>query len=307
MNLLFELILGFWIIIPAYAANGFAPLARGRRRIDFGKKFLDRREIFGPGKTWEGLFLALISGTLFGTLEIYLYPTLSSIAFEAGLNLPELSFLSVFFVALGAMIGDMAGSFIKRRIGMKRGAPAPLLDQAEGVGELERAFANATTKGLATQWYDFSYGWISRDQRQCRIIERLRGIADRWLTWDRSPDAEGIAEVVDEDTPACYLSHEMQAMYWLVFRQKAIFERVGAPWNIYLLDDVVEERVPKFRSYFFLNCFHMTDAERDYINTELKISLPISNSNCFALQFFFPVAQRLQNVRPPWVRFSSSA
>ena len=133
MNLLFELILGFWIIIPAYAANGFAPLARGRRRIDFGKKFLDRREIFGPGKTWEGLFLALTSGTLFGTLEIYLYPTLSSIAFEAGLNLPELSFLSVFFVPLGAMIGDMAGSFIKRRLGLKRGSPAPLLDQLDFV------------------------------------------------------------------------------------------------------------------------------------------------------------------------------
>jgi CDP-2,3-bis-(O-geranylgeranyl)-sn-glycerol synthase len=130
MNLLFELILGFWIIIPAYAANGFAPLARGRRRIDFGKKF-GGRDILGPGKTWEGLALALVVGTLFGALELYLYSTLNPIALEAGFSLQKISLLSVFFVALGAMSGDMIGSLFKRRLGMERGESAPLLDQLD--------------------------------------------------------------------------------------------------------------------------------------------------------------------------------
>ena len=133
MDLLFELILGFWVIIPAYAANGFAPLARGKRRIDFGKKFFDGRDILGAGKTWEGLVLALFAGTLFGMLEVYLYPTLNPIALEAGFSLYKLSPVSVFFVALGAMVGDMIGSFIKRRLGLERGAPAPLLDQLDFV------------------------------------------------------------------------------------------------------------------------------------------------------------------------------
>ncbi|NOZ76874.1 MAG: CDP-archaeol synthase, partial [Euryarchaeota archaeon] len=34
-----------------------------------------------------------------------------------------------FLLAFGALVGDAAGSFIKRRLNMKRGAPAPLLDQ----------------------------------------------------------------------------------------------------------------------------------------------------------------------------------
>jgi len=133
MELLFELILGFWIIIPAYAANGFATLARGKRRIDFGKKFLDGRDLLGAGKTWEGLALALVAGTLFGLLEVFLYPTLNPISLEAGFSLQEISILSVFFVALGAMVGDMAGSFVKRRIKIERGQPAPLLDQLDFV------------------------------------------------------------------------------------------------------------------------------------------------------------------------------
>jgi len=133
MDILFELILGFWIIIPAYATNGFAPLIRGKKRIDFGKNFFDGKDLFGPGKTWGGLIFAVVMGTLFGLLEIYLYPTLNPIALEVGFSLQKISVVSVFFVALGAMLGDMAGSFIKRRINIKRGQSAPLLDQLDFV------------------------------------------------------------------------------------------------------------------------------------------------------------------------------
>jgi CDP-2,3-bis-(O-geranylgeranyl)-sn-glycerol synthase len=35
------------------------------------------------------------------------------------------------FIALGAMLGDLAGSFIKRRMGMERGQNAGLLDMMD--------------------------------------------------------------------------------------------------------------------------------------------------------------------------------
>ena len=31
--------------------------------------------------------------------------------------------------SLGALVGDLVGSFVKRRVGLERGAQAPLLDQ----------------------------------------------------------------------------------------------------------------------------------------------------------------------------------
>lgn len=151
----------------------------------------------------------------------------------------------------------------------QRGYGAP--DHLDGtISQLRRAFASCATKGLAVRWYDFSNGWIADDPRQGQVIGQLRELAERWLEWDRSPDTEGIAVVVDEDTPAAYLSHEIEAMYWLVYQQKAVFERLGAPWRIYLLDDIVSGLVPKHRAYVFLNCFHMTDDERAFIREELQ-------------------------------------
>ncbi len=168
---------------------------------------------------------------------------------------------------LWVMQADLRTHLVDRPEQRVHGAP----DGLDGtVSQLQRAFASCTAKGLATQWYDFSNGWIARDPRQSQAINILREIGDRWLTWDRSPDPEGIAVILDEGTPSAYLSHDIEAMFWLVYKQKIVFERVGVPWNIYLLDDVLEGRVPKSRCYFFLNCFHMTDAERDYINSELK-------------------------------------
>ena len=36
-----------------------------------------------------------------------------------------------FLLGLGALVGDAAGSFLKRRIGIGRGKPAPILDQID--------------------------------------------------------------------------------------------------------------------------------------------------------------------------------
>ena len=168
---------------------------------------------------------------------------------------------------LWGMESDLRTHLVTDPAQRRHGAP----DGLDGtVSQLRRAFMRATTKGLATRWYDFSNGWIASDPRQAQVIGQLRDVADRWVEWDRSPETDGIAVVVDEDTPAAYLSHQIEAMHWLVYRQKSVFERVGAPWSIYLLDDVVAGRVPKMRAYFFLNCFQMTEDEREYINTELK-------------------------------------
>ncbi len=138
------------------------------------------------------------------------------------------------------------------------------------ISSLQRSLAAAVSRGAAVGWNDLDRGWLASDPRQTQMIGRLRSIAGRWVNWDRSPDPEGIAVVVDEETPFAYLNHQIEAMYWLLQRQKSVFERVGAPWNVYLLEDVVAGRVPRKRAYFFLNCFRMTRDERAFIDEELK-------------------------------------
>jgi len=127
-DLFVEFVKSLLIIFPAYAANGFPPLAGGKRPIDFGRNFFGKR-LFGDGKTIEGFALGILAGTLVGALEAYLYSDLNAYALMYGVTLPNITIFIGFMIALGALSGDLTGSFIKRRMGLNRGADVPLLDQ----------------------------------------------------------------------------------------------------------------------------------------------------------------------------------
>lgn len=91
--------------------------------MDLGKYFLDGRRILGDGKSIEGFCSGTLAGFLTGLLLTHLH-----VPEYVGLELP-LTPLASLILALGAMVGDVLGSFIKRRLGIPRGKPAPLLDQ----------------------------------------------------------------------------------------------------------------------------------------------------------------------------------
>ncbi|QQG39696.1 MAG: CDP-2,3-bis-(O-geranylgeranyl)-sn-glycerol synthase [Candidatus Aenigmatarchaeota archaeon] len=132
MSLTVDLLIGLWVILPAYFANAFAPLAGGRTPLDMGAK-VGGRQVFGSGKTWKGTLFGIFIGTAVGFIEIYYQPGLTAYAATKSVALPQLGPLSVFLISTGAMIGDLVGSFMKRRWGVPRGEPVPLLDQLDFV------------------------------------------------------------------------------------------------------------------------------------------------------------------------------
>ncbi len=116
-----------WLIIPAYCANLFPVLMKGKHPIDFKKKFIDGHRLLGDGKTIEGFFSGIIFGTLIGILQIYLQPFIGQFyVFQF-----QHSLLTVILLSIGAIVGDLIGSFVKRRFGLERGAPTPILDQLD--------------------------------------------------------------------------------------------------------------------------------------------------------------------------------
>ncbi|MEM5835050.1 MAG: CDP-2,3-bis-(O-geranylgeranyl)-sn-glycerol synthase [Candidatus Aenigmatarchaeota archaeon] len=127
MELLIEIIKAFWFILPAYGANAFPPLMKGKRPIDFGKK-LGKERILGDGKTIEGTLGGLAFGIFVVLAQIFVQ---SQLSFIKDYGFIEITFALGLSIVLGALLGDMFGSFIKRRIGIKRGDPAPLLDQLD--------------------------------------------------------------------------------------------------------------------------------------------------------------------------------
>lgn len=113
--LLFEALL---FIFPAYCANATPVLAGGGLTMDFGKNFYDGKRVFGSNKTFRGFFFGLTIGILVGLVELFLF---------------DFPFLFVFLPPLGALLGDLTGAFIKRRLGISPGNLLPIVDQIDFV------------------------------------------------------------------------------------------------------------------------------------------------------------------------------
>ncbi len=108
-------------MLPAYVANAIPVLLGGGTPMDFGKNFPDGRRIFGDGKTVRGFFAGVFGGIAAGGIVslVYLSPFFPTAAVQ---------FAGFALMALGTMIGDALGSFLKRRFGVQPGKPF-ILDQ----------------------------------------------------------------------------------------------------------------------------------------------------------------------------------
>jgi CDP-2,3-bis-(O-geranylgeranyl)-sn-glycerol synthase len=109
-----EVVIGaIFFALPAYIANMtpliLSKIIHKRRPLDMGKNWVDGKRVFGDNKSVEGF----VAGTLAGLV----------IGFFSGNPLRGL------IMGLGAMTGDTLGSFIKRRLDIAQGEPAPFLDQ----------------------------------------------------------------------------------------------------------------------------------------------------------------------------------
>ena len=118
-----------WAMFPAYIPNNAAVLAGGGRPIDGGRMLGDRR-MLGDGKTWRGTAVGWTAGA---ALAVLLNQANGSVSELLGVTLPEFPVGVIVAFPLGAMLGDIGASFLKRRTGRERGAPFPGVDQLDFV------------------------------------------------------------------------------------------------------------------------------------------------------------------------------
>jgi CDP-2,3-bis-(O-geranylgeranyl)-sn-glycerol synthase len=103
-------------IFPAYCANAVPVIAGGGLAIDLGRNFFDGKPIFGKNKTYRGFLAGLAVGISVGLVESIVF----GYRLEFGLLL-----------SLGALFGDLAGAFVKRRLNIPPGALLPVVDQVD--------------------------------------------------------------------------------------------------------------------------------------------------------------------------------
>lgn len=124
-----------WFFLPAGIANMAASLSRflpvPDTAVDHGATWRGKR-LFGAHKTWRGGITGVVAGTLFFLLQQYWYQydwaqSLSII------NYSQTTWTLGILFALGAILGDMIESTIKRQMNIDPGKPWVPFDQLDYV------------------------------------------------------------------------------------------------------------------------------------------------------------------------------
>lgn len=139
-KLLIAVLGAVYFMLPAYISNLSGLAFGGGKPIDGGKNYKDGRRLIGNGVTWKGFMNGTILGTCVGVLLGIIGTYFGDLSALTGGIIDLHVYGSVFgglilgfLMAFGALFGDLVGSFIKRRMGLQSGQPAPFMDQLDFV------------------------------------------------------------------------------------------------------------------------------------------------------------------------------
>ncbi len=113
-------------MLPCYVANATPVIIGGGSRLDSGIKLADGRALLGKTKSVKGFFGGILAGIIMAGILSLLWPTLI-------FGNAETLFISGVLLSIGALVGDAAGSFIKRRYNIAPGVHCNVLDQMDFV------------------------------------------------------------------------------------------------------------------------------------------------------------------------------
>lgn len=108
---LWTILRAVYTYLPAYVANASPVVLGGGPPLDGGRIWSDGKPLLGDHKTVKGALLGFIAGLAVGLAQ--------GNPLGGGLQ------------ALGAILGDLAGSFYKRRLGIPPGGSLILWDQLD--------------------------------------------------------------------------------------------------------------------------------------------------------------------------------
>jgi hypothetical protein len=138
----------------------------------------------------------------------------------------------------------------------------------ESVSLLERNFARVVTQGLGMWWLFTSINPGKEPAFESRL-RSFRELGDFLVQTDRSPSAQ-IAVLLDDDS-FFYESDRINLDLPLIFQQRLWgLPRVGAPFDVYLLQDFIEGRMKPYKLYVFLNPLRLDGTRREALNKELR-------------------------------------
>jgi hypothetical protein len=141
-------------------------------------------------------------------------------------------------------------------------------DLAKSIAILRRNFAQAMTRGQGMWWASWQVD-ATREPGFQPVLRDFERIGNLLVETDRTPASE-VAVLLDDESllyESCLENFDVPG----IFQQKLWgLAHTGAPFDTYLLDDLVEGRVPPYRLYVFLNAFRVDAGRREKLARQLR-------------------------------------
>ncbi|MBT5874761.1 MAG: hypothetical protein HOH43_15190 [Candidatus Latescibacteria bacterium] len=143
----------------------------------------------------------------------------------------------------------------------------------DSITVLQRNFAEVLTRGQAIWWLGGSAGNPHIDANTepafGPLLTQFQKLGTFGLELDRSPASE-IAVILDDES-YFYQTVRNDLDLPLVFQQRLWgLPKLGAPADYYLLDDLIEGKMPPYKLYIFLNAFRLDRNRREMLARELR-------------------------------------
>lgn len=139
----------------------------------------------------------------------------------------------------------------------------------ESVAVLKRNFAQAATRGQGIWWATWKVDTV-KEPAFLPLLEAFQKLGTWALSLDRRPSSE-IALFIDDES-FLYQSDRNNLDIPLIFQQRLWgMPRLGAPFDVYLLQDLLEQKLSPYKLYIFLNVFRLEEKRRAALKKALRL------------------------------------
>lgn len=144
----------------------------------------------------------------------------------------------------------------------------------ESVEVLKRNFCYVLSKGQSLDFYDLGGGYFDDDQIY-GLMSQMSQESTLSLGLERKSTSE-VAVFMDPDMANYFVYHQdsdykCELLYKsLLNKQREELQNIGAPYDIYLLQDLVDGLVPEHKVNIMLATTQITDVEREAIEKHLE-------------------------------------
>jgi hypothetical protein len=141
-------------------------------------------------------------------------------------------------------------------------------DLSESTAILRRNFAGVIARSQGIWWAAWKVDTL-KEPAFLPLLKAFQKLGSFALALDRRPGSE-IALLIDDES-FFYQSSRNSLDLPLIFQQRLWgMPRLGAPFDVYLLQDVLEGRLPPYKLFIFLNVFRLDEKRRSTLKREVR-------------------------------------